>query len=57
LIDKKVIEERSNIRRKKLLNKMMKIKKARLVEENMNYDDLATLENFSENEISIELNR
>jgi hypothetical protein len=27
------------------------------VEENMNYDDLATLENFSENEITLESNR
>jgi hypothetical protein len=34
-----------------------KIKKVRLIEENIKYDDLAVEENFSENEISYALNR
>tara|TARA_B110000285_G_C15122157_1_gene617856 strand:- start:1393 stop:1581 length:189 start_codon:yes stop_codon:yes gene_type:complete len=34
-----------------------KIRKVRLVEENIKYDDLAVEENFSENEISYDLNR
>ena len=36
---------------------MNKIRKVRLVEENIKYDDLAVEENFSENEISYDLNR
>lgn len=33
------------------------MKKVRLTEENMSYEDLAVLENFSDDEITFELNR
>lgn len=33
------------------------MKKARLTEESMSYEDLAVLENFSDDEITYELNR
>ena len=40
---------------KKIMNELMKHKKARLIEESLPYEDLAVLENFSEDEITQEL--
>jgi len=42
---------------KKLLDELLKHKKVRLVEESLPYEDLAVLENFSEDEITYELKR
>jgi len=36
---------------------LLKIKKVRLTEEHMSYEDLAVLQNFSDDEITFELNR
>ena len=38
-------------------NKLLKIKKVRLIEDYLPYEDLAVLENFSEDEVTFELNR
>ena len=42
---------------KKITNALLGIKKARLIEDKMSYEELAVLENFSEDEITFELNR
>jgi len=39
------------------MNELMKHKKARLIEESLPYEDLAVLENFSDSEITYELQR
>ena len=42
---------------KMITNKLLKIKKVRLIEDKLPYEDLAVMENFSEDEITFELNR
>lgn len=42
---------------KMITNKLLKIKKVRLIEDRLPYEDLAVMENFSEDEITFELNR
>ena len=42
---------------KKCVNELLRIKKVRLIEDSIPYEDLAMMENFSEDEITFELNR
>ena len=42
---------------RKLEKELLKEKKVRLIEESLPYEDLAVLENFSEDEITYELKR
>jgi len=42
---------------KRITNELLKIKKVRLVEDKIAYEDLAVMDNFSEDEITFELNR
>ena len=38
-------------------NEMMNLKKARLIEDKMTFEDLAVIENFSEDEVTFALSR
>ena len=42
---------------KKITNALLRFKKVRLVEDRISYEDLAVMDNFSEDEITFELNR
>ena len=42
---------------KKITNELLRFKKVRLVEDRISYEDLAVMDNFSEDEITFELNR
>ena len=42
---------------KRITNELLKIKKVRLIEDKIAYEDLAVMDNFSEDEITFELNR